>query len=106
MAFIEIPMETDSPNFSFRCELDGTVYAFHFRYNSRATGWAMDFKTGSGQRILSGVIVRLGVDLFAPYSGGLMPGGNLFAINYSNLYQEADRDNFGKDVKLIYKEAL
>ena len=105
MAFIELPVASDIADQSFSVQLDGAVYQVRLRYNTRAGHWALDLADAVGTPLLSGMAIRLGVDLLAQFSDDRFPPGKLFAMNWVNAYAEPDRDNFGTDVALIYQEA-
>lgn len=105
MAFIELPITADLPHQSFSVKLDGAVYHFRLRYNSRAEHWALDLSDAGANALLCGIAVRLGVDLLAQYSDARFPAGRLFAMNWVSQYADPDRSNFGADVALIYQEA-
>jgi hypothetical protein len=105
MAYIELPVAADTPHQSFSVTLNGTVFGFKLRYNSRAGHWALDLYDAGANPLLSGIAIRLGVDLLAQYAGDTLPAGSLFAINWVDAYSEPDRDNFGSDVSLVYEEA-
>lgn len=105
MAYIEVPITADLPHQSFSVKLDGAVYQLRLRYNSRAGHWALDLTDAAGTALLSGIAIRLGVDLLAQYSDARFPEGKLFAINWVAAYQEPGRSNLGADVVLVYEEA-
>ena len=105
MVYIELPVSHDVADQGFSVQLDGTVYQVRLRYNTRAGHWALDLSDSVGTPLLSGVAVRLGVDLLAQFDREDLPAGRLFAMNWVSEFQEPDRDNFGTDVSLIYEEA-
>ena len=105
MAFLELPLTVDVPHQSFSVQLDGTVYRMRLRYNSRAGHWTLDLADAAANPLVSGVAVRLGVDLLAQYADDRFPAGKLFAMNWVEAYREPARDDFGSDVVLIYEEA-
>ena len=105
MAFIDLPIAADTPDQSFSVSLDAAVYRLRLRYNTRAGAWALSLATADGTPLLSGLALRLGVDLLAQFVDDRLPPGRLFAINYVDAYAEADRDNFGRDAALVYEEA-
>jgi hypothetical protein len=105
MAALELPVSQDTPYQSFSVQLEGSVYQVRLRYNTRAGHWALDLADDAGTRLISGIAIRLGVDLLSAYSDDSFPPGKLFAINWVNAYQEPDRDNFGADVSLVYEES-
>lgn len=105
MGYIELPVAEDTPHQSFSVQLEGSVYQFRLRYNTRAGHWALDLADAYGTRLICGIAVRLGVDLLSAYSDDSFPPGKLFAMNWVDPYQEPDRDNFGADVSLIYEES-
>ncbi len=106
MAYIELPISHGTPHQSFSVQLDGSVYQVRLRFNSRAGHWAMDLADAGGTPLALGIAVRLGVDLLAQYSAASFPPGVLFALNWTDQYQEPDRKNMGSDVSLIFEEAL
>lgn len=101
---IEIPLQNGNPNFEFKTELSGVTYTFHFRYNTRSACWVMDLSTAVGDPILTGIAVRLGIDLLSQFEDDRLPPGRLFAINYNDEYAEAGINNFGTDVAIVYQE--
>ncbi|BBO74394.1 hypothetical protein DSCW_18110 [Desulfosarcina widdelii] len=105
MGLVALPVAADTPYQSFNIELDGTVYGFRLRYNTRADAWFLDLLAADETVLLAGRAVRLGVDLLAHYSDAAFPPGRLFVVNFVDTYGEPDRENFGQDVKLIYVEA-
>lgn len=105
MAFIELPIAADTPDQSFSMVLDGAVYHLRLRLNTRAGFWVLFIAAADATPLLSGIAIRLGVDLLAPYADDPFPAGRLFAINFVDAYAEPDRDNFGRDVSLIFEEA-
>jgi hypothetical protein len=106
MAAFELPVALDMPYQSFAVQLEGAVFQVRLRYNTRAGHWAVDLSDAAGTRLISGIAVRLGVDLLSAYSDDSFPPGKLFAINWVDQYLEPDRDNFGADVSLVYEESL
>ncbi len=105
MAIVALPISADVPKQRFTIALDGAVYGFSFLYNTRAEAWMMTIRSADEQILAAGIAVRLGVDLLAPYSDARFPAGRLFVVNFSEQYTEADRDNFGRDVGIVYQEA-
>jgi hypothetical protein len=105
MAYIELPVAEDTPYQSFSVKLEGSIYQVRLRYNSRAGHWALDLADAVGAPLVSGIAIRLGVDLLVQYSGDDFPPGKLFAMNWVDEFVEPDRDNFGTDVSLIYEES-
>jgi hypothetical protein len=105
MAYLELPIQPDVPHQSFSVELDGAVYGFEFRYNTRGECWLMGLRTSEDEQLLRGVAVRLGVDLLAQYTDDRFPAGRLFAMNVADEYVGPDRNNFGSDATIVYEEA-
>ncbi len=105
MGYIELPVTADTLHQSFSVQLDGALYRIRLRYNMRAGCRALDLADATATPLLSGIAVRLGVDLLAQYSDDRFPPGKLFAMNWVDEYREPDRDNLGRDVFLVYEEA-
>jgi hypothetical protein len=104
MAHIALPIAAGVVDQSFSIKLDGAVYHFRLRYITRAAVWVLSIGAADAAPIASGLVVRLGVDLLAQFSDDRFPPGRLFALNFVDPYVEAGRDNFGRDVALIYAE--
>jgi len=105
MGYIALPIVADTPSQLFSIELDGTVYGFVFRYNTRSGTWMMDVRSTDDDVLVAGIAVRMGVNLLGQYSDERFPLGRLFTVNFVEAYVEADRNNFGRDVRVIYEEA-
>jgi hypothetical protein len=105
MAYRQLPVTAGLAYQSFSVQLDGAVYTFLLRYNTRAGHWAMDLAGADGGLLVAGIALRLGVDLLSQHQGAAMPPGRLFIMNFVDPDQEPGRESLGRDVALIYQEA-
>jgi len=100
---LELPVSSNFSSYSFRTNLDGTVYAFNVRYNERMDRWVFDIMTTAEEYIVMGVPILLGVSLLGLYQDARLPTGVLFALNLENEYIEAGRNDLGINVLLLYQ---
>jgi len=104
MAIVEIPISSDSGNYNFQTELDGTDYILRFRYNGRSTSWYMDMSTPENAPIIMGIKIVVGTELLSSFKHLAIPQGIMYAVNLENVNQEPTRNNFGSEIRLVYNE--
>ena len=102
MAILEMPVRSDLPAFTFKQELEGTVYTFDFRYNERFECWIMDISTEQGTPILQGTPVQTDVDIASRFLDPRLPKGHFAVIDETGEQRNPDRETFGGEVKLFY----
>jgi hypothetical protein len=105
MSIQKIPVDSILSNKEFRTELDGIFYLLAFRFNSRALVWMMNISDEDSNIIIAGIPLVLGVDLLGRFQDTKLPPGSLFVNNFSEANIEANRDNLGEDVLLLYNTA-
>lgn len=105
MAILEMPVRSDLPSFTFKQELEGTVYTFDFRYNVRFECWIMDIRTEQGADILLGIPVQTDVDIASRFLDARLPRGQFAVIDETGAQRNPDRETFGGEVKLFYLES-
>ena len=105
MAILEMPVRSDLPAFTFKQELEGTVYTFNFRFNERFGCWIMDIQDEQGADILLGIPVQTDVDIASRFLGTNLPPGQFVCIDESGEQRNPDRDDFGGEIKLMYLES-
>ncbi len=108
MAILEVPVFPDLLNFTQRTVLDGVAYTISGRYNGRMERWVISIQDEGGADLLMGLPLVADWILTDPFKGRI-PGlfrGDLFVLDTTGQGRVADLDNFGRDVKLFYVEAL
>ena len=105
MAILEMPVRGDVPEYQFRLELQGTVYTFRFKWNTRMERWIMDIADEQDNDILNGIVVQANVDLKQRFRQTTLPPGLFLAFDETGAARNPDRDTFGNEVKLFYEES-
>jgi len=105
MAIKQLPVSSDSANYQFKTDLDGTTYIFKFRFNTRSDKWMMDISTEDGIKLLSGIPLLVEARLINRFVDVRLPQGTLFLINTKDEYVECGRYDLGNDCLLLYSEA-
>ena len=108
MATLIIPIDSERAAYDFQVDLDGTTYTLDFKYNGRAGLWQMEILNASGDApIIGAVPILTNTILNYPYLGvPETPPGFFIPIDETGQNQNANRDNFGIDIKLFYEENL
>lgn len=106
-ASVKIPVRPDIPAFSEYVELDGVVYRLRFYWNDRLGTWLLDLRDASENAILLGIPIFTGYPLnyFTIDRIEGAPRGIFMVLDTTGQNQKADKDNFGKDVLLLYFSA-
>lgn len=105
MAMIELPVRFDIPAYSFRTDLDGTIYTLHFNYNRRMNRWMMGIGDAAGNDIVRGIVMLINWPLTLQYTNDAMPKGQFILVDESGEDKNPGRVDLGGDVKLLYQEA-
>jgi len=91
--------------FRYRMSLDGTVYAFQWRWNERDQSWYLDLGDASLVSTVRDIRMVIGTDVLAPFQAlTTVPPGVLDIVDTSNSNLEATRDDFGTRVLPRYTE--
>ncbi len=106
MATLEIPVRNDSPAYRFQLPLEGRIYFFEFRFNTRMGRWVMDIENEAQLALILGIPVFAGVSLLDGFTSDTLPPGVFVAIDMAGKDRHPDRETFGADVKLYYQESV
>jgi len=104
MAAVEIPINSDSGNYSFQTEIDGADYILRFRYNGRTESWYMDISDPSNTPLVMGIKIVVGTGLLESFKRLSIPQGTFYAVNLESIFADPTRYNFGTEVRLVYIE--
>lgn len=105
MATFELPIRNDAPAYRFQLDLEGRIYFFEFTFNTRMNLWVMDIQDQSQADLVRGIPLLVGVSLLDAYTSDALPPGTFVLLDLTGKGREADRENFGIDLKLYYEEA-
>ena len=106
MATIEMPVRNDLPSYTFKQELEGSVFTFEFRFNVRFDCWIMDISDETGDNaLILGTPVQTEVDILSRFIFAELPPGQFVVLDETGQQRNPDRDNFGIEVKLFYVES-
>lgn len=100
-----MPVRSDIPAYKFQIDLEGTLYTFTFRYNSRMSRWIMDIADENETTILLGVPVLTEFSLIERFKDDRLPPGAFLALDESGNQKQPAREDLGNDVKLFYIES-
>jgi hypothetical protein len=106
MGVVEIPVRNDAAAYRFQLPLEGRIYFFAFRFNTRMGRWIMDIENEAQEALILGIPILAGSSLLDGYTSTGLPPGAFVAIDEANKGRHPDRENFGIDLKLYYLEAL
>lgn len=99
-AFLKLPLPTtDETLLTQVVQLEGRSYRFSFDYNSRTDRWTLGLATESGEQILNGALLCVGIDLLRTVPGTLdtSPPGQLYVVG-----EDDPTIDTISDVDLIY----
>ena len=105
MAIIQLPVNSDNSNYSFKVDLDDSTYMFRFRFNTRLDKWLMDIATEDEINLLVGIPLLPGTLLSSRFTDSRLPQGRLFIFNTVDENRECGRNDLGNDCLLLYDEA-
>lgn len=93
---IEIPL-TNEPEQLFSIKLNGIVFKFNVKLNSRLGVWFLDISK-AGVDIVTGIALVGGVDVFKQFNIGVK---NAFIVNIENTRLDPNKENLGEYSKLF-----
>lgn len=102
MAVFALPVTNADPNYRFQIELEGRLYFFEFRYNTRMERWLMDLEDENQDPLVVGIPVLTNLFLLAQFVDDRLPPGFIIAQDESGEGKQATRQQLGNDVKLLY----
>jgi hypothetical protein len=105
MAFKVIPVRSDIAAYRFVITLDGVIYRFTYKFNSRMNLWLMDIADSEANDIVVGRPIFSNVDPFRIFVQEALPPGQFIPLNLERDFIDATEENFGTQVKLFYQEA-
>ena len=107
MATLAIPIGSENAAYSFQIDLEGVTYTLDFSFNERSEEWQMAIYDAAEENLLLGsmpVLTNIAIN-FPHTSRPGVPPGYFIALDETGNNQNANRDNFGSDIKLFYEES-
>jgi hypothetical protein len=105
MATIVLPTSTDETHYTFEISLEGVPFLFEFYWNARDASWVMSISDVAGTPLLMGRKVTLGTLLLTRFRNPALPLGELQAVDTSGANVEAQVNDLGTRVQLLYFES-
>lgn len=105
MAVLQFPTISDLAHYTFEIPLDGTVFRFKFKYNSRESTWYFNILDASNNVLRAGLKVVnewTPLRLWAARTG--RPLGEIVTVNLGNVPSPPTLEQLGADVVLTYVE--
>ena len=100
-----IPLLSGEPHFRQRTSLDGSEYAFTFRWNGREGRWYFSIADANGDDVLVGLKLVANFPLLYRFRGvNGVPPGELTLVDARSISLEPTLDDLG-DFALTYEEA-
>lgn len=97
-----IPIDNSQVVFKQLMTLNNVVVNFRFYFNSRSQRWKMDMLDQDNSPIILGRTINLGLDLMGRHQDERLPEGFLNTFDLKDLDTEANLDNFGADVLMVF----
>ena len=106
MAVLEFPVIAEGvEHYIFELPLDGIVYRFKFKYNSREETWYFNILDLNNQILRAGIKVVNEWDLFRLWALRTgRPEGELITVNLGQVPVPPSLNQLGRDVLLTYNE--
>lgn len=104
--FLKIPLDEESPWYSFTVTLTGVSYTFTLRYNIRLDRWMLDIADASETPILSGIPLLIERNLTGQYTALDLPPGVLFVTDDSGRELQPGLLSFLTDHSLNYADPV
>ena len=105
MAVLEFPKIQNLAHYIFELELDGVIFRFKFKYNSRESTWYYSIYDAANVLLRAGLKVVNEWSLLRLWTAGTgRPAGDIISVNLGNVPNPPTLDQLGEDVVLTYHE--
>jgi hypothetical protein len=99
-----IPFGNVTKSFKLKTVLDAKTYELQFDWNSRSEQFAITIRDNDGLDLLQDVL-NSNREIIRKYKNQLLPSGNLFLLEKSDLGLEPTLENLETDFELNYVDA-
>ena len=97
-----IPLKNNLFYYKFQISLSSVIYTMTLRFNGRMNRWILDLADVSGNQIVSGIVLLVGINLLYQYTTLNVLAGALMAIDTSPNYIQPTQFSFGNNNFLVY----
>ncbi len=105
MAAVVIPTLFDGTAlYTLRVDMSDVEYILTFKWNDRDGAWYFDLSDTSNDMIRAGIKVVLGWPLLSTISDRRRPPGDIIAVDTEDSGVEADINDLGMRVLLVYDD--
>lgn len=105
MALLEIPIQNGLHTFREIATIENTVYVLEFYFNQRSNHWILDILDEAETPLLLGVPVQTNVPITINFQHLPIPQGILIPFDIQGKSKNADVDDIGIRIKLLYEES-
>lgn len=102
MAIVQLPVRTDTTNYSTRVDIEGVTYVFALRLNARDGFWYLSVYDSGDLPIRTGIRIVLGASYLRLVVDERKPAGALLAVDVTGSGVEAGPTDLGSRVALIH----
>ncbi len=102
--FVAIPARNDVPWYTFKITLSNVVYTLLIRYNGRMRRWIMNIQDASGNDVINGIPLLIGINLAGRFVTAALPPGVFFVLDNTNQSDQPERFAFGTTHTLYYQD--
>ena len=102
MEIFEIPLSNQDPAFEFTTSLDNQRFIFDYKFNTRLQLWTVNMLDRDGNTIVNGIPFYSGRRLLSYTTAENLLNGSLFILNANEIETDANRFDFGLEVKKLY----
>lgn len=97
-----IPVDSKNSYFTLSVPLDGKIFIFQFKYNTRFKIWYVSLFDSNNNPIVYNVKILPLLPLFSRHRKPNMFSGDVIGINLNDKFIIPTRENLGNDFKLYY----
>lgn len=97
-----IPIHKIFSDFSQTIELDGEIFQFRYKWNTRGEFWALDIYTSEGVSVLLGAKLVINSELITDYADSRLPKGALIPTDVTQTLSRIGRSDLGDKVQFLY----
>ena len=98
----EVPLSNQNPAFTMNTTLDGVQFNFDYKYNTRTKLWMLNFSDRNDNSLVNSIPFFSGRELLKYTTAKNEVEGVLYIFASNETIGDADRFNFGLEVKKLY----